>query len=60
VMTAYTLNNPNVLRLEPPLNVGREDIDRVVAALDETLTRLRGPVRGILRTWRQLTARQRN
>ncbi|GAW91345.1 PLP-dependent aminotransferase [Calderihabitans maritimus] len=41
IITAYTLNNPNVIRLEPPLTVTREEIDRVVEALDEILSRNR-------------------
>lgn len=39
IITAYTLNNPNVIRLEPPLIVSREQIDTAVDALDEILTR---------------------
>lgn len=38
IITAYTLNNPNVIRLEPPLIVTEEQIDRVVDALEEILT----------------------
>ncbi|MFZ5753813.1 MAG: aspartate aminotransferase family protein [Bacillota bacterium] len=37
IITAYTLNNPNVIRLEPPLTVSYEAIDRVIAALEEIL-----------------------
>jgi len=37
IITAYTLNNPNVIRLEPPLIVSYEDLDFVVNALDEML-----------------------
>jgi len=37
IITAYTLNNPNVIRLEPPLIVSREQIDRVLNALEEVL-----------------------
>lgn len=33
IITAYTLNNPNVIRLEPPLVVEKAEIDRVVEAL---------------------------
>ncbi len=33
VITAYTLNNPNVIRLEPPLIVTREQLDHLVDAL---------------------------
>ncbi|HZK25479.1 MAG TPA: aspartate aminotransferase family protein [Oscillospiraceae bacterium] len=36
IITAYTLNNPNVIRLEPPLVVSQEQIDVVLNALDET------------------------
>ncbi len=41
IITAYTLNNPNVIRLEPPLIVERDHLDRVVEALDEVLGRVR-------------------
>jgi len=39
ILTAYTLNNPNVIRLQPPLIITIAQLDEVVAALDETLTR---------------------
>jgi len=42
IITAYTLNNPNVIRLEPPLNISYEDIDYVISSLDETLGRFKG------------------
>ncbi|MGE5558595.1 MAG: aspartate aminotransferase family protein [Bacillota bacterium] len=35
IITAYTLNNPNVIRLEPPLTVKREEIDTLLAALED-------------------------
>lgn len=35
IITAYTLNNPNVIRLEPPLTVTDEAISRVLLALEE-------------------------
>ncbi|MFZ5592653.1 MAG: aminotransferase class III-fold pyridoxal phosphate-dependent enzyme, partial [Bacillota bacterium] len=44
IITAYTLNNPNVIRLEPPLTVGRAELDAVVEALDEILSRHKGLV----------------
>ncbi|GBF31983.1 PLP-dependent aminotransferase [Desulfocucumis palustris] len=44
IITAYTLNNPNVIRLEPPLTVTREQLDRVVEALDQILARHKGLV----------------
>lgn len=42
VITAYTLNNPNVIRLEPPLAVTRVQLDYVVNALDAILSRRKG------------------
>ncbi|KRQ86107.1 Putrescine aminotransferase [Caloramator mitchellensis] len=34
IITAYTLNNPNVIRLEPPLTVTYEELDKVINALE--------------------------
>jgi putrescine aminotransferase len=42
IITAYTLNNPNVIRLEPPLMVTKEQVDRVVMALDDIFSRNKG------------------
>ena len=44
IITAYTLNNPNVIRLEPPLIVTREQIDQVLEALDRIFTRNRSHI----------------
>ena len=44
IITAYTLNNPNVIRLEPPLIVTREQIDQVLEALDQIFTRNRSHI----------------
>lgn len=41
VITAYTLNNPNVVRLEPPLVVTKEEIDVVLNALEGTFEKNR-------------------
>lgn len=35
IITAYTLNNPNVIRLEPPLIVEYEEIDKVINSLED-------------------------
>ncbi|MDH7578987.1 MAG: aspartate aminotransferase family protein [Bacillota bacterium] len=35
IITAYTLNNPNVIRFEPPLVVSRQQLDQVLSALEE-------------------------
>ncbi|TYO95191.1 aspartate aminotransferase family protein [Desulfallas thermosapovorans] len=42
IVTAYTLNNPNVIRLEPPLIVSKEEIDYVLNALEDVLKRHKG------------------
>lgn len=42
VITAYTLNNPNVIRLEPPLIVNYEEIDYALSSLEEVLGRFKG------------------
>lgn len=38
IVTAYTLNNTNVLRFEPPLTVKKEHIDTLLQALDKVLS----------------------
>ena len=40
VIAAYTLNNPRVIRLEPPLNITREQIDQVLQALAESIKQM--------------------
>lgn len=42
IITAYTLNNPNVIRLEPPLSVSKDQIDIVVQALEDIFTTHKG------------------
>ncbi|NLA57635.1 MAG: aspartate aminotransferase family protein [Firmicutes bacterium] len=44
IINAYTLNNPNVIRLEPPLIVTKEQIDQVLEALDDIFTRNRSHI----------------
>ena len=39
IITAYTLNNPNVIRLEPPLCVTKREIDVLLEALDSLLNK---------------------
>lgn len=34
IITAYTLNNPNVIRLEPPLVIDYAELDRLVESLE--------------------------
>lgn len=38
LLTAFTLNNPDVLRLEPALIVSKEEIDYAVSAISNTLS----------------------
>ncbi|HEY3376394.1 MAG TPA: putrescine aminotransferase, partial [Armatimonadota bacterium] len=38
ILAAYTLNNPCVIRFEPPLVVTREQIARVLAAFDDAVS----------------------
>lgn len=52
IISAYTLNNPNVIRLEPPLIVTREQIDRLVDALEDIFQRHRSFVGMALATGR--------
>lgn len=42
IITAYTLNNPNVIRLAPPLTVSYEQIDKLLLALDEVFSKNKG------------------
>jgi putrescine aminotransferase len=42
IIAAYTLNNPRVIRLEPPLIITREQVDRVLVALDESIAQTAG------------------
>ncbi len=37
IITAYTLNNPNVIRIEPPLTVEYKQLDKLVDSLEEIL-----------------------
>lgn len=42
IITAYTLNNPNVIRLEPPLTISYEELDVLVAALEDIFRKRHG------------------
>lgn len=42
IITAYTLNNPNVIRLEPPLTITKEQIDQCLNALEDILQKNKG------------------
>jgi putrescine aminotransferase len=40
ILVAYPLNRPRVVRIEPPLNIPEPLLDRLIAALDESLAGL--------------------
>jgi len=42
IITAYTLNNPNVIRLEPPLIVSYDELDKLVEALEDIFAKRNG------------------
>lgn len=42
ILTAYTLNNPAVIRVEPPLTISYAEIDQFVIALRQVLTNSHG------------------
>lgn len=42
IITAYTLNNPNVIRLEPPLTVSYEEMDKLLNALEDIFNKHHG------------------
>ncbi|MFA5867083.1 MAG: aspartate aminotransferase family protein [Actinomycetota bacterium] len=49
IVTAFTLNNPNVLRFEPPLTIEYEQLDILVTALDDICGRNKTPGRMLVR-----------
>ncbi len=48
IITAYTLNNPNVIRFEPPLIITREQIDYMVNSLERILEHNKNAFRMVL------------
>jgi len=54
ILTLATLNDPNVLRAQPPLNIERENLDKFVDALDNILTKMANFPRAALKSWRLL------
>jgi putrescine aminotransferase len=41
ILVAYALNRPRVIRIEPPLNIPEEYLDRLVEGIDDSLKTLR-------------------
>lgn len=58
VITAFTLNNPRVIRFEPPLTVSDQQIDTVVHAFGDTLKTHGGFVRASLHVGADLLRRK--
>ncbi len=54
VITAYTLNNPNVIRLEPPLIVSREQLDHLLNALEDIFQKYQSMWKLVLATGKRL------
>jgi acetylornithine/succinyldiaminopimelate/putrescine aminotransferase len=48
ILTAVTLNDADVIRVQPPLNVGSDVIDRFIDGLDESLTYLSAQARCLI------------
>lgn len=48
VIAAYTLNNPKVIRFEPPLIITEEQLDQVVGIFDESIAEALEMLEGIL------------
>jgi putrescine aminotransferase len=42
ILVAFALNNPKVLRVEPPLAIDRKDIDRLLAAFRDSVKEVEG------------------
>jgi len=42
IITAYTLNNPNVIRLAPPLNISYEELDSIINSVQNVLSKKTG------------------
>ena len=48
VLTAFGLNNPKVVRLEPPLIIGKEHVDEALAVFAEALKATEEALEGLL------------
>ena len=47
-LTAFGLNNPKVVRLEPPLIIGKEHVDEALAVFAEALKATEKALEGLL------------
>lgn len=59
IITAYTLNNPNVIRLEPPLIVTGDQIDHLLTAFEQVVKRHHGFVGVMAGLGRTMVSRHR-
>ncbi|WP_459910793.1 aspartate aminotransferase family protein [Desulfotomaculum defluvii] len=60
IITAYTLNNPNVIRIEPPLIVTYEQLDRFLNALESVLSSHTGFLSMVGSGTKSILAKMRN
>ncbi len=47
VIAAYTLNNPEVIRIEPALTIPEQDLDRGLHAFEESVEQAKDLVAGL-------------
>ncbi len=57
IITAFTLNNPNVLRFEPPLTIEYAELDYLVSALDDICGQNKSPARTVVRAGQTIAKR---
>lgn len=56
IITAYTLNNPNVIRLQPPLVVSEAELNKLVESLDEVCQKHKGFTRVAVKTGKEVVS----
>lgn len=47
LLVAYSLNNPKVIRIEPPLIISEEELDRAISIIDESVSETAQLIAGI-------------
>ncbi|SET12391.1 putrescine aminotransferase [Natronincola peptidivorans] len=54
IITAYTLNNPNVIRIEPPLTITYDEIDYFVKSLNTILNKYKGVTELVMNNFKNI------
>ena len=54
IITAFTLNNPHTIRLEPPLLITKSDADILLSALEQSCNKNKSYARAIFSTAKNL------